>query len=146
MSTNITDLGYVYKKIFVLNMFEKLKDCAINWAKVSQTQYSTVLSVDGIVWDINLVYMPNQSSVVLDFVKDNQVIYSTSSDDDIDVYNLYNEIDLYEESLNEDLLLQDIQKMKGCDSGEVYDEVAQGGIKASGSGDYFSDFTVPILG
>lgn len=116
MATNINELGEIYKKIFVVSMIEKLKNCSVVWNKTTPVNFSSELIIDNIVWNISLFRTPNQSSSTLSFFRNSKLFYSISSDLNPDVESLYNEVDQFESVQNESILLKDIQNLNGCNS------------------------------
>lgn len=133
MATNIAELGSVYKRIFVLDMIEKMKDCAVVWNQISPYQFSTAVLKDNIIWNVYLTKMPNGSTVTIDFTKAGRFYYSVNSDDDANVEELFNNIAEEDIADKDDALLRDIQQFQGCEP-KKYREYPEGGVVVGGRG------------
>lgn len=111
--TNQDDLKFLYRKISVLEMTEKLKSCGVLWNQVGPVTYRAEISQDDHVWEMNLTRDTN-GRVVMDFRRDAVYFYSISSDDDSYLVELFNAIEGDEAFEKDQELLRDISDMEGC--------------------------------
>jgi hypothetical protein len=128
MASNAAELSSLYKQIFVMEMTEKSKDCAIFWNRKSASQYQTTVNRDGYIWTVYLTKMPNGIAVIMDFIRNSKLIYSVSSGDNSDVSDLFYYIEGLDETDKDDLLMQDIQQFVGCGPKKYYEHMHEGAI------------------
>lgn len=130
MASNISELTYLYKKISVVEMVEKLKNGGIVWNQVSLYQYRATYFQGTDCWDMFLTKMPNQSTVTLDFKKNLKFFYSINSDSDPNVATLYNEVIGDEDFEKDKSLMDDITQMRTA-RGLKYNEYMHAGVELS---------------
>ena len=125
---NLEELNYLYRKIVVAEMVEKLKSGGVVWDRLTPYQYRSTVFQGGDCWDMYLTSLGG--SVVLDFRKNARHFYSVNSSDDLTVASLYQE--LADDGLcDEQSLLADIQQFEGCGL-KTYNQKMSGGILTSG--------------
>lgn len=116
---NLYQIDYIQKKISILEMIEKLKNCGIVWNQQSFNTWKTYHNDGGDIWELTLTKVTDSESngeeqikfdvVLLDFKKNNSHFYSVSSSDESYLYEMWEEVSGDIEFDKEELLLQDLQ-------------------------------------
>jgi hypothetical protein len=112
--TNTEDLSFLYRKISVLEMFEKLKSCSGDWVQISPTQFKVSVNQNNEVWDIVLSRNPLAEKIVMDFSKNSSYFYSISSDDEANLVAFYQEIEGDDGFEKDKEILRDVSAFEGC--------------------------------
>jgi hypothetical protein len=112
MASETEALKGLYKKIAVLEMVEKLKNCGLVWNSINPYQYHTVVIQDEDVWDLYLTKM--QEKVILDLRKNTLFFYSMNSEEESDLINMFDEITGDEAYQKDKTFLSDIQQAESC--------------------------------
>jgi len=112
MSTNEDDLKFVYKKLAVLEMVEKLSSYMVNWTQLSTIQFECTIEQDNDVWDV--VLTQNTNAVALDFSLNGRYFYTLNSNDDPTIITFFEELVGDEEYRKDKDLLKDVIDFEGC--------------------------------
>lgn len=111
--TNLDDLNYLYQRISILEITEKLKGCGVTWTQVRPAQYRATVSQGGKIWDLSLSKNVN-GKIILDFRRDGSYFFSVTSDDNDYMPTLYEEVEGDENFQKDQELLKDISGLSGC--------------------------------
>lgn len=112
--TNTENLSLLYRKISVLEMFEKLKACSGDWVQFSPTQFKVSINQNNETWDIFLSRNPLAEKIVMDFSKNASYFYSISSDDEPSLVAFYQEVEGDDGFERDKEILRDVSAFEGC--------------------------------
>jgi hypothetical protein len=113
MESNHENLEYLYRRIAVLEMVEKLKNCALTWNQIAINQYHINMEQNGHIWDM---YLTKQltSEIVLDFSRDGKYFYSLNSETENGIVELYEEIEGDEYFNRDKKIMRHVQTLDDC--------------------------------
>lgn len=129
--SNIDELSRIYKRITVLELFEKLKSCAIKWNKVNDYTYKITYwydsyKVDNKYWDITLgkhssgkvltsnAFESQTDTIFMEFHINNTYFDTIFSYEDSNLISFYNEVHGNEEYLKEKEILTELSQYERC--------------------------------
>ncbi len=112
--TNNDELNYVYRKISVYEMVEKIKSCGIIWSQLNTYQYKTTIEQNNDIWDLVISQMITNDIVVIDFKKNGSYYYTINSQEDPNLIIMFQEIQGDEDFKRDQKLLSDVTTFEGC--------------------------------
>lgn len=112
MSDNLIELKSLESRTILFSVIEKTKRCSLIWDKKSNNLFSTVFDWNGNQYVVKLNIV--QRTVVVDFYKNDRMMFSLNS-------NVYNDVNLLSETVNSSFnenavkqILQDLNSLDPC--------------------------------
>jgi len=129
--SNIDELSKIYRRITVLELFEKLKGCALKWNKVNDSTYRITYwydsyKIDNKYWDITLgshssgkvlgtsAFESQTNTIFMEFHINGTYFDTIFSYEDSNLISFYNEIHGNEEYLKEKEILTELSQYERC--------------------------------
>lgn len=114
MTTNNENLDFLTRKIFILEIVEKIKNCGMMWNHVSSNSYQISYQTNNELWHITISKNYSSGIVTLDFSKNNTFFLSINSEIDENVIQIFNEIDVDEDYNKDKEILKEISLIPIC--------------------------------
>jgi hypothetical protein len=125
MSSNLQELDYLYNRIMVVELIKRTTNCSLDWEQ-TENVFQAEWTFEGLDYNVNLVRLP--SGYVLDFIRDGEVTFSTTTIVDETIWELVRLVDNPNSPIRESLT--GLRSQRGCES--IFNEVGTGGVEVAG--------------
>jgi hypothetical protein len=126
MGSNLQELDYLYGQIALVEIIDRTTNCALIWTQTEQGVFQAEWVFEGVQYDLNLVYIPG--NYLLDFIRDGEVAFSTSTNKDETVWELVHLLDNPNSPIREAIVA--LRAQRGCDA--IFDNLGRGGVRVAG--------------